>query len=123
MLWDWIKIAYPEVDNWKDWVYWASGKDQTKSYPIKNQYYVGCRMLQAPKTGILEKIEVNAHRLPKENIVEIVITKPAGSQVTSLLKDNSDFIGYIVCKHKESDALRNLLDVLEESILSTAVIS
>jgi hypothetical protein len=137
-LWDWIKIAYPEVDCWQQWLDWAVGAEykfnisssssssiqMPTTFPIKNRYFVGCRMLQSSRAGVLKNMASITSQLSTlrndECIVEINITKKDNESITNKLKDNSDFIGYVVCKHEDSNALRKLLDyyqvVIEEEL-------
>lgn len=113
-LWDWINTAYPNIDNWKAWLNWATGKNNENE--LSNpQYYVGCRMLQSQKSGTIEKINhhIQTHLQKMNNVCDIAITKKVGQSVTNNLKDNSDFIGYIVCKSKTIDGLLSTLNHVE----------
>lgn len=111
-LWDWISQAYPGVDNWRSWLSWACGHAKPPVNLAHPNYYVGCRMLQAPRSGVVAEInhsgKINIEQ--RNEVVEMVLTKSIGSKVTALLKDNSDFIGYVVCKNACADTLRHLLD-------------
>lgn len=118
-LWDWVSIAYPGVDNWTQWIAWASGLKIPTTSPIKNQYHVGCRMLQATVNGVFTSVNTSELQklLSQEDVIEINITKQPGSSVTSSLKDNSDFLGYVVCKSQSVDNLLSLLDRVEQNIM------
>jgi len=118
-IWDWIKIAFPGVDNWHSWVSWAANKKRNYIYPINNKYYVGCRMLKSPIDGMISTINREAKNLLEDNehIIEIVFSKNEGHAVTSTLKDNSDFIGYFVCRAKTINDLNILLSKVEQEAL------
>lgn len=113
-LWDWIGIAFPGVNNWNAWINWAAGRNNFTSFGA-HQFYVGCRMLQANKSGKISK--VNTEILEKiqnhSNVYDVSLTKSEGQSITSNLKDNSHFTGYIVCKSETIDSLRLLLDQME----------
>jgi hypothetical protein len=118
-LWDWIKVAYPETDNWDSWTSWAASIPYNNHNTDIPDFYVGCRMLQASACGTLIVDENSIASLKRrEEIVDIVISKPNRSLVTSTLKDNSDFMGYIVCKSKSVIGLRNLLDTISKETLA-----
>lgn len=118
-LWDWIGTAYPGVDNWNAWLYWAAGKPGTNKL-TNNKYYVGCRMLQSALTGTVKNInnDIKSQLQAIEGVCDITITKKIGQSVTNNLKDNSDFTGYIVCKSESAEELYKLLDCIESKSAS-----
>ncbi len=113
-LWDWISVAYPGIDNWKAWINWAS-RSTSKNQISHNKYFVGCRMLHAQSSGTLQAINQNIKsNLQKINgVCDIAVTKKEGESVTENLKDNSDFIGYIVCKSDTPEKLLIFLDQIQ----------
>lgn len=124
-LWDWISIAYPGVDNWKKWVSWASNQSISATSPIKNKYHVGCRMLKAPVCGTLaafnfDEIKNMEHH---DDVIEIKLSKTVGCKVTANLKDNSDFLGYVVCKSQSIEQLESMLNDIEKRVMGSLVIA
>jgi biotin carboxylase len=119
-LWDWVNLAYPGVDNWNSWINWAASRKKHHTYPIHNDYYVGCRMLQAPYSGTITDIDLIQKNLleNQQEVIEIVITKSKNMKITAKLKDNSDFIGYVVCKHKTIEGLHAALNTIAKKALS-----
>lgn len=82
-------------------------------------------MLQAPVSGVISGINLEAKKRLDlwDGVIEVVISKQEGGSVTSVLKDNSDFIGYVVCKAKTVDELRSLLGSVEQEATSLVSIS
>lgn len=115
-LWDWISIAYPGTDNWNAWINWAAGKNPAVDM-ASQKFYVGCRMLQAKKTGTIQKVNSDIkNEIQKLNhVCDIALTKNVGQSVTSDLQDNSHFVGYVVCKSETIDDLRLALDKIENT--------
>lgn len=115
-LWDWIGIAFPGVNNWNAWINWATGKSNEDNFG-NQQYYVGCKMLQAINSGKITKIntDIKDQIEKNSNVCDITLTKSVGQTITNILKDNSHFIGYIVCKSKTIENLRLLLDQMEKT--------
>ncbi len=122
-LWDWIGVAFPGANNWNAWINWAAGKNNTNSLGTQ-QFYVGCRMLQANKSGKIIKINTSIKEKIKkhDNVYDIALTKAEGQTITNKLKDNSHFTGYIVCKSETIDDLRLLLDQMEKTAANIYVI-
>lgn len=114
-LWDWIGIAFPGTNNWNAWINWATGNDNSTNKG-NQQFYVGCRMLQAHQSGKI--LHVNS-KIKEDiqnhiDVCDIALTKSAGQTITTHLKDNSHFTGYLVCKSETIDGLRLLLNQMEE---------
>lgn len=123
-LWDWVSIAFPGVHNWSKWVAWASKKTMTTVSPTHHSFHVGCRMLKAPQCGTLKSFNAlefkKLEKLP--DVVEIILSKTQGSKVTSILKDNSDFLGYVVCKNKTIEQLHISLNEIEKRVIDSLTI-
>ncbi len=84
-------------------------------------FYVGCRMLIAPQKGFMQQIDharIASLLQHHESIVDIAVTKPLHTTVTNLLQDNSDFMGYLVCKHPDVAGLLKALDKYENQVLA-----
>ncbi len=114
-LWDWIGVAFPGTNNWNAWVNWAAGKKNAADFGTQ-QFYVGCRMLQAHKAGKITKINntIKEQIQNHKNVYDIALTKFEGQIITNNLKDNSHFTGYIVCKSETIDDLRSMLEQMEK---------
>lgn len=116
-LWDWISTAYPNVDNWTAWINWASNIPNTTKLTA-NKYYVGCRMMKSNKSGQISSINdmLRTKLISMESVCDLVLTKKVGQNVTSNLKDNSDFTGYFVCKSDSPECLLKTLDLVEQEV-------
>ena len=112
-LWDWVAESYPGVDNWDNWISWACGRPVDIQHPENKSYYVGCRMLEAISAGKICSLQANVREAFSSipDVIDIAIVKKIGDTVKSALSDNSDFIGYVVCRAKSIEKLRDLLDL------------
>ena len=122
-LWDWVGIAFPGTNNWNAWINWANGKDNSNNSGA-HKFYVGCRMLQAKKSGKIRQVnaDIKEQIQNHSHVCDIALTKSEGQTITSNLKDNSHFTGYIVCKSETIDGLRLLLDQMENTAASIYIV-
>jgi len=49
-------------------------------------------------------------------LIEIVWTKKPENTITTEIKDNSDFIGYVIATSKDYDALSSFLDITTQKL-------
>lgn len=115
-LWDWISIAFPGTNNWNAWINWASGNSNSDNFGDQ-KFYVGCRMLQAVQSGKILQVNSNIKEeiQNQDGVCDIALTKSVGQTITTNLKDNSHFTGYLVCKSETINGLRSLLDQMEKT--------
>jgi hypothetical protein len=120
-IWDLAAISYAQFDPWKEWVLWAAGKSVGRSKNLRQVCYSGIRMIRAPKDGRLK--DIKSKDLPIDNnaqLIELKWTKKIGDVVTAQVKDNSDFLGYIISRADSykvlSDFLFHICSYLEERI-------
>ena len=114
-IWDLAAIAFENFDPWKEWLLWAAGINDYTSKELNQNYYVGIRMIQAPKSGILQTINtINVDELSRDSVevVELTWTKKSGDQITDIVKDNSDFVGLLIAKSKDYSPLVEVLNSL-----------
>lgn len=124
-IWDLAALAFEDFDPWKEWLLWAAGNVNSAPKKLNRCYYVGIRMIQAAKSGILEKISsVDFTNLSKEfvEVVELTWTKKIGDLITHDVKDNSEFIGFIIAKSKDYQQLNNALNVICNDLANEVVI-
>ncbi|WP_296619966.1 hypothetical protein [Marivirga sp.] len=120
-IWDLAALAYENFEPWKEWLLWTSQNNRQESFlnTLNQKCYAGLRMITAVKEGILQNIpEINLNTLSTEQVelIEIVWTKKPENSVTTVIKDNSDFIGYIIATSKDYDALSSFLDITTQKL-------
>lgn len=124
-IWDLAAIAFEDFDPWKEWLLWAvSKKNSTPNELIQNNY-VGIRMIQASKSGTLEKIStIDLDRISRNSVevVELTWTKKIGDSITNVVKDNSEFIGFIIAKSKDYSQLVQTLPIICDELCKEVVI-
>jgi len=117
-IWDLAAIAYENFDPWKEWLLWAAGKNSIAKNNLKQQYFVGIRMIAPRDSGILKQLSPSSrHALSNKGFecIEITWTKKIGDQVTHIVKNNSEFLGFVIAKSDEYNKLaKNLLSVCEK---------
>jgi len=114
-IWDLAAIAFEDFDPWKSWILWAVGRDNSENNSLTQSCYAGIRMITANVEGEIKSIPTD---LPKEiisknknsEVLELVWSKRPGDKVTTDVKDNSDFIGYVIGKAEKYDDLIELLN-------------
>lgn len=111
-IWDLAEIAYANFDPWKEWLLWAASVNNVTPCNLKQEYYVGIRMITAQKSGILKKLSSSSISDLNNNeaeCVELTWSKVIGDAVTHTVRDNSEFIGFIIAKSKDYNDLANYL--------------
>lgn len=124
-IWDLAAIAFENLDPWKEWVLWAAGINNSESKELVRNYYVGIRMIQAEKSGVLKEINsINIAQFTRDDfeIVELTWTKKSGDSITTVVKDNSEFIGFVIAKSKNYSQLANYLNEVCNTLCKEAII-
>lgn len=123
-LWDWVSESFHGVDFWESWISWACSKPKRSGNLEELSSYTGCKMLEPSKSGILSSIDAKTIKKIQslEGVVDIAVTKKIGATITTNLKDNSDFVGYVVCKSDNSEHLYDLLAKVSRLALSALII-
>jgi hypothetical protein len=124
-IWDLAAIAFENFDPWKEWLLWAANKRDTTQKQLKQNYFVGIRMIQALKSGVLEKISaIDPAELSSEtvDVVELTWTKKIGDSITPDVKDNSEFIGFIIAKSKDYLQLTHFLSATCNELSNKVII-
>ena|SRR3990167_11183107 len=124
-IWDLAAIAFENFDPWKEWLLWAANKHDSTQKKLKQNYFVGIRMIQASKSGVLEKISaIDLIELSSETVdtVELTWTKKIGDSITHDVKDNSEFIGFIIAKSKDYLQLTHFLGAVCNELSNKVII-
>lgn len=124
-IWDLAAIAFENFDPWKEWLLWAAGENNSAPKELTQNHYVGIRMIQAPKSGVLEKIStINLADISRNSVevIELTWTKKTGDSITHVVKDNSEFIGFIIAKSKNYSKLSDTLPIICNEICKEAII-
>ncbi|MGC1854335.1 MAG: hypothetical protein WA659_03070 [Candidatus Aquirickettsiella sp.] len=114
-IWDMAEHAFANFKPFEIWINWAIGKQPVDSEVLEAQQYVGIRMIQASADGDIIEInseDINAIKVGFNEIIEINISKKLNETVYANPRDNADFLGYIIAKHKDPDRLKGLLNSL-----------
>lgn len=127
-IWDLASLAYENFDPWKEWLLWAADTSSLEilSKNLKQKCFAGLRMITAQKDGVLKNIPViNLNQLCTDHVqlVELVWTKKTNDFVTSNIKDNSDFVGYIIATSTDYQALSTFLDSTTQKIIREVTIN
>jgi hypothetical protein len=120
-IWDSASIAFKDItfkhfNPFKEWILWSTYPvNQINTVkPLNLDYYCGIRFFKAKKSGQIttniEQQKVTKILSPQTIFEDLKFLKQTGEQVTNILKDNSDFIGYIILKSKDYNILRNDLN-------------
>ncbi|MBK2124862.1 ATP-grasp domain-containing protein, partial [Fangia hongkongensis] len=125
-LWDFANESFGRLNYWNQWLDWAYGKNiEHEKGMLKREFYTSVRMLIGEKNGHIKCIDhhyIEQLNLSNSHIIDIEITKKVGDMVVNEPKDNSDFIGYIVCKSKTVSDLHMLLSCIEKKVSIAIVI-
>jgi hypothetical protein len=77
-------------------------------------------MIQSDRTGALKSIhlkEARQYSTHEIECIEIVWTKKQGDLISSTIKDNADFIGYVIARAKNYEHLSNFLEQQSRDLL------
>ena len=147
-IWDLASLAYKDFDPWREWLLWATGKTMNNYILMENRFYdkqefavkpkceeykplvqtcyAGIRMIAAPQNGILQAVPncYNSNTLHSKDVelMELVWTKQPGTIVTVNIRDNADFIGYIIAKATNYKTLVEFLDMNSRALSLNATI-
>lgn len=119
-MWDLISLAYPNFNPWDLWLEVMVGKkiNPWRSYG-KQKYFVSMMFIRAPRDGKISRFP-NALDIaisnPGNKYFRVVWTKQGGDKVTSIPKDNSDFIGYCVTRHKSYATLKSQISSIRKGV-------
>jgi hypothetical protein len=120
-IWDLASLAFDDFDPWKEWLYWAARRSTVNNdHCLKQNYYAGIRMIQSDRTGALKSIhlkEARQYSTHEIECIEIVWTKKQGDLISSTIKDNADFIGYVIARAKNYEHLSNFLEQQSRDLL------
>lgn len=114
-IWDMAEHAFTNFKPFEIWVNWAIGKQSVAFEVLEAQQYVGIRMIQASSSGNIIEIDnegINSIKVNFNEVIEINISKNLNETVYSNPRDNADFLGYVIAKHKDHNKLKYLLSDL-----------
>jgi hypothetical protein len=131
-LWDLASWSFPGFNLWLAWLQ-KCVHGQTFQAPIKTDGFSGVRgvifkihevkkhrdqQYEQIKSINIEQIETQLKELNKNNLYKFSMLKKVGDTVTSLPKDNSDFLAFIAIKNENYEELLINLDAAEQIILN-----
>lgn len=123
-IWDLAALAFEDFDPWREWIMWAAGKDSCRTKILKQKCYAGIRFIASPRSGELMSFDT----LPSDivgdfndyKIVELNWTKKTGDEVSAVVRDGSEFVGYVIMTSDRwetlSQAMESTGSMLEQSI-------
>lgn len=124
-IWDLAAIAFEDFNPFRAWINWSIGKSvNSDQLTLKLKEYAGIRMIFASHNGNIKSIDYDAiEKLREEkSIVEIQLANKPGDPVRIEPRDNSEFIGYIIAKHKDPDTLKSILSTACSAVSSFVTI-
>jgi hypothetical protein len=114
-IWDLAALAF-DFDPWAAWLDSARYGKPAPEF-VDRRGFAGIRMLRSGTDGVLTALpDVSA--LPEEfpALREVVLTKAVGDRVTTLIEDNADFIGFVICASPSYQETRATLFACAEKI-------
>ncbi|MFC3940457.1 ATP-grasp domain-containing protein [Pseudomonas gingeri NCPPB 3146 = LMG 5327] len=126
-IWDLARKAFAALDAfdpWESWVRWAVEGRMAQAEPVA-QGYCGIRLVSAPAHGTLQHlpdIQALAASLGIE-VIEGCYSKGVGDRVSSLVTDNTSFIGHVILFNPDYPTLSRQLLQLTRAIESAIVVS
>ncbi len=122
-VWDLASFAFDKFNAWGEWILWASGNKNYEYRSLKRNFYAGVRFLKSPKSGALNTFSnlgvdklLGNHNI---ELLDLVWTKKVGDQVSCIVRDNADYIGYIIARSNKYDDLSTSLDEISQKLESS----
>jgi hypothetical protein len=112
-IWDLANLAFDNFDPWKEWILWSSGKVDSNKKKLNHTYFSGIRKIRALKNGILEHLpsyKISDFTYQDIELIDIIWTKKIGDLLSSITKDNSDYVGHIIARSKNYNLLNDSLE-------------
>lgn len=127
-IWDLASLAFEDFDPWKEWILWARSNNDRKNVKKEFQqlYYAGIRMIEPFDEGIINEINrIDKNSLSNDSVefMEIVWTKKPGDLATKKIRDNSDFIGYVIARSKDYAQLIEALQLTARNLAHEVIIT
>lgn len=115
-LWDCAQLAFENFNPWIYWIYTMAGKE-LPHIALKRKCYVGFRFIYALQDGTIVSLPtLQQQKHNSSDLVELGWLKKINDSVSSDVKDNADFVGYIIARDTDSVALNTTLHEVAEQL-------
>ena len=114
-IWDLAALAF-DFDPWAAWLNSARTGKPAQEF-VDQRGFAGIRMLRSGADGVLTELP-GASALQDEfpALREVVFTKKVGDRVKTLIEDNADFIGFVICASSSYEETQAALLACAEKI-------
>jgi hypothetical protein len=121
-IWDAAAIAFENFNPWLCWIQTMAGIPYG-TRELKRVCYVGLKSIEVLHDGTVQALPtLDSRKFGTTEVVEIVWTKKVGDCVRIDHLDNTDFLGYIMAKDQDAEALHQALYAITKQLSDNTVI-
>ena len=121
-IWDAACLAFEDFNPWLHWIKAMAGQPIVMEKLTRN-YYVGLKFIEVPCDGVVVTLpKLNSSYFETTEIVELVWIKKPGDFVITDHRDNTDFLGYILAKDKDAQALDKALQLVTQKLSEEVIL-